>query len=196
MTTDRAQEISLAADRVALLVVDVQDKLAAVMDRDQMARLTRNLGILCEAARRFSIPVVVSQQYPRGLGATVSGVEQALAALPPERLHRFDKVEFSVCAAPGFAAVEQALDGRDQWIVTGMETHICVYQSARALRAGGAAVHVVRDAVISRTPENRDTGLALIERAGALITTTETVVFDLLQRAGSDDFKALSRLIV
>jgi nicotinamidase-related amidase len=196
MTTDRATEISLAADRAALLVVDVQDKLARVMDQDQMARLTRNLGILCEAARRFSIPVVVSQQYPRGLGGTVAGVEQALAALPPERLHRFDKVEFSVCAAPGFAAVEAALDGRDQWIVTGMETHICVYQSARALRGGGAAVHVVRDAVISRTAENRDTGLALIERAGALITTTETVVFDLLQRAGSDDFKALSRLIV
>jgi hypothetical protein len=77
-----------------------------------------------------------------------------------------------------------------------MECHICVYQSARALRAGGAALHVVRDAVVSRTAQSRDTGLALIERAGALVTTTETVVFDLLQRAGSDDFKALSRLIV
>ena len=196
MTMDRATEIAIAADRAALLVVDVQDKLAAVMPPDDMARLTRNVAILCEAARRFAIPVVVSQQYPRGLGPTVEGVEKALAGLPGERLHRFDKVEFSVCAAPDFAAVEQRLDGRDQWIVTGMECHICVYQSARALRAGGAAVHVVRDAVISRTPENRDVGLALIERAGALITTTETVVFDLLQRAGSDDFKALSRLIV
>jgi nicotinamidase-related amidase len=196
MTADIKSDVSLSADRAALLVVDVQDKLAAVMDQEGMARLTRNIGILCEAARRFAIPVVVSQQYPRGLGATVAGVEQALASLRPEQLHRFDKVEFSVCGAPGFAPVEAALDGRDQWIVTGMESHICVYQSARALRAGGAAVHVVRDAVISRTEENRDTGLALIERTGALITTTEVVVFDLLQRAGSDNFKALSRLIV
>ena len=196
MTMDRATEIALAADRAALLVVDVQDKLAAAMPPDDMARLTRNVGILCEAARRFSIPVVVSQQYPRGLGATVPGVEQALAGLAPERLHRFDKVEFSACAAPGFAAVEQTLDGRDQWIVTGMECHICVYQTARALRGGGAAVHVVRDAVASRTAENRATGLTLIERTGALVTSTETVIFDLLQRAGSDDFKALSRLIV
>jgi nicotinamidase-related amidase len=196
MTADIKSDVSLSADRAALLVVDVQDKLAAVMDQEGMARLTRNIGILCEAARRFAIPVVVSQQYPRGLGATVAGVEQALASLSPEQLHRFDKVEFSVCGAPGFAPVEAALDGRDQWIVTGMESHICVYQSARALRAGGAAVHVVRDAVISRTEENRDTGLALIERTGALITTTEVVVFDLLQRAGSDNFKALSRLIV
>jgi nicotinamidase-related amidase len=77
-----------------------------------------------------------------------------------------------------------------------MESHICVYQTARALRAGGAAVHVVRDAVASRTAQNRETGLALIERTGALVTTTETVVFDLLQRAGTDDFKALSRLVV
>ncbi|HKE14448.1 MAG TPA: isochorismatase family protein [Kofleriaceae bacterium] len=196
MTTDRGSEIALAADRAALLVVDVQDRLAAAMPPDDMARLTRNVGILVEAARRFSIPVVVSQQYPRGLGATIPGVEQALAGLAPERLHRFDKVEFSACAAPGFAAVEQSLDGRDQWIVTGMECHICVYQTARALRGGGAAVHVVRDAVVSRTAENRATGLTLIERTGAVVTSTETVIFDLLQRAGSDDFKALSRLIV
>lgn len=196
MTADIKSDVSLTADRAALLVVDVQEKLAAVMDPDGMARLTRNIGILCEAARRFSIPVVVSQQYPRGLGGTVAAVEQAISALAPDQLHRFDKVEFSVCGAPGFAPVEAALDGRDQWIVTGMESHICVYQSARALRAGGAAVHVVRDAVISRTQENRDTGLALIERTGALITTTEVVIFDLLQRAGGDDFKALSRLIV
>jgi nicotinamidase-related amidase len=189
-------DIALTAGRAALLVVDVQEKLAAVMPRDGMAALERNLGILCEAARRFAIPVVVSEQYPRGLGRTVAPIEQALAALPPEQLHRFDKVEFSACAAPGFAPVMERLEGRDQWIVTGMECHVCVYQTARALRAGGAAVHVVSDAVVSRTPENRSTGLGLIERTGALITTTEVVVFDLLQRAGSDDFKALSRLIV
>jgi len=194
MTPD--MDAALSAGRAALLVVDVQDRLAAVMAPDGMSALCRNVAILCEAARRFAIPVVVSQQYPSGLGGTVAAVEQALSTLPPEQLHRFDKIEFSVCAAPGFAPVEARLDGRDQWIVTGMETHVCVYQTARALRAGGAAVHVVRDAVISRTPQNRDTGLSLIERTGALLTSTEVVLFDLLQRAGTADFKALSRLIV
>ena len=196
MTTDRATDVAIEAGRAALLVVDVQTKLAGVMPAAAMAALVRNVGILVEAARRFAIPVVVSEQYPKGLGRTMPEVEEALARLPGDLVHRFEKVEFSACAAPAFGPVEARLDGRDQWIVTGMEAHICVYQSARALRAGGAAVHVVRDAVVSRTPENLATALGLVERSGALVTSTEVVVFDLLQKAGGDDFKALSRMIV
>lgn len=196
MTTDRATDVAIEAGRAALLVVDVQTRLAAVMPPAAMAALLRNVGILVEAARRFAIPVVVSEQYPKGLGRTMPEVEEALARLPGDQVHRFEKVEFSACAAPAFGPVEARLDGRDQWIVAGMEAHICVYQSARALRAGGAAVHVVRDAVISRTAENLATGLGLAERSGALVTSTEVVVFDLLQKAGGDDFKALSRMIV
>jgi nicotinamidase-related amidase len=196
VTTDRATDVAIEAGRAALMVVDVQTKLAGVMPAAAMAALVRNVGILLEAARRFAIPVVVSEQYPKGLGRTVAEVEEALARLPADQVHRFEKVEFSACAAPAFGPVEAALDGRDQWIVTGMEAHICVYQSARALRAGGAAVHVVRDAVVSRTPENLATALGLVERSGALVTSTEVVVFDLLQKAGGEDFKALSKMIV
>ena len=164
------------------------------MPPEGMAALSRNVTILCDAARRFELPVVVSQQYPRGLGATIAPVEEALAALPPEQVHRFDKVEFSACAAPAGAELWHRL-ARDTWITTGMEAHVCVYQTVRQLCEGGAAVHVVRDAVLSRTAENLATGLALIERTGAVVTSTEVVVFDLLQRAGTDDFKALSKLI-
>jgi nicotinamidase-related amidase len=85
--------------------------------------------------------------------------------------------------------------GRDQWIVVGMETHICVYQSVRGLRQGGAEVHVVRDAVISRQEANFLVGLGLIERTGAFVSSTETLVFDALGSAGSDAFKAMSRLV-
>lgn len=180
--------------RAGLLVIDVQERLAAAMPADAMAQLTRNLAILCEAARRFRLPVVVSQQYPRGLGVTVAAVEEALAALPADQLHRFDKVEFSACAAPAAAGLWDRL-GRDQWVVTGMEAHVCVYQTVRQLRERGAAVHVVRDAVVSRSAGNLATGLALAERTGAVVTSTEVVVFDLLERAGTDDFKALSKLI-
>ena len=186
--------LALDPGRSALLVVDVQERLAAAMPPEGMADLTRNVVILCEAARRFGLPVVVSQQYPRGLGATIGPVEEALAALSPGQVHRFDKVEFSACAAPAAADLWARL-GRDTWITTGMEAHVCVYQTVRQLVEGGAAVHVARDAVLSRTADNLATGLSLIERTGAVLTSTEVVVFDLLQRAGTDDFKALSKLI-
>lgn len=180
--------------RAAFLFVDIQEKLHAVMAETLREGVERNIPVLAEAARRFAIPVVASEQYPRGLGPTIPVVEQALATLG-DGVHRFEKVEFSACDAEPFARLHAELVGRDQWIVTGMEAHVCVYQSVRGLLDRDASVHVVRDAVASRTIENRDVGLGLIERAGAAITSTEVVVFDLLQKAGGDDFKALSRLI-
>jgi nicotinamidase-related amidase len=190
----KSADLALERHRAALLVIDVQERLAAAMPPEAMASLTRNVTILCEAARRFGLPVVVSQQYPRGLGATIAPIEEALGALPPAHLHRFDKLEFSACGAPAAAGLWDRL-GRDQWITTGMEAHVCVYQTVRQLRESGKAVHVVRDAVVSRTPDNLATGLSLAERAGAVVTSTEVVVFDLLEKAGSDDFKALSKLV-
>lgn len=183
----------IAPARAVLLVVDVQERLAAVMPDQARARVERNAVVLVEMARRLGIPVVVSQQYPRGLGPTVAPVEQALAGMD---VHRFDKVEFSACAAPAFASVRTALGPRrDQWIVLGMETHVCVYQTARDLLAAGLAVQVPRDAVASRTKANWQVGLDLIERAGGLVSAAEVVLFDALGRAGTEDFKALSRLI-
>ena len=187
--------LALERGRAALLVIDVQERLAAAMPPDPMAALVRNTCVLIETARRFALPVVVSQQYPRGLGQTVQPVADALATLPEGTLHRFDKVEFSACAAPAFAEIAPRLTGRDQWVVTGMEAHVCVYQSVRQLRQETDAVHVVRDAVLSRTADNLAVGLGLIERTDSVVTSTEVVVFDLLGKAGDEDFKALSKLI-
>jgi nicotinamidase-related amidase len=192
-TVQPAAALRIDPARAVLLVVDVQDKLHAVMQESLRKDIERTVPILAEAARRFGIPVVASQQYPRGLGPTIPVVEQSLAELG-ERLWRLDKLEFSACDAPGFEDAWRAL-GRDQWIVVGMEAHVCVYQSVRSLLGRGASVHVPRDAVASRTVDNRDVGLALMERAGGIVTATEVVVFDLLGRAGTEDFKALSRLI-
>jgi nicotinamidase-related amidase len=186
--------LDLEPGRAALLVVDVQERLAAAMPEAELAALTRNVGILIQTAGRFHLPVVVTEQYPRGLGHTIAAVEEPLGRIDGELVRRLEKVEFSACGAPGFAALADEL-GRDQWIVTGMETHVCVYQTARQLGAGGAAVHVVSDAVCSRTAQNRAIGLGLIERTGAILTSTEVVVFDLLGRAGTDDFKALAPLV-
>jgi nicotinamidase-related amidase len=185
--------LALDPKRAALLVIDIQDRLAAAMPQPVLAQVVRDTELLLEAARRFALPVVVSQQYPKGLGATLPAIEHALVGLPS--LHRFDKLEFSACAAGGFAEVAPAVTGRDQWIVVGMEAHVCVYQSVRQLLERGATVHVPEDAVISRSPDDQRVGLRLMERAGALLTSTEVVVFDLLGKAGGEDFKALSRLV-
>lgn len=183
----------LSPRRAALLIVDVQDRLAAAMPAEAREQLERNVVVLIVAARRFGIPIVISEQYPKGLGHTVPNLAAALEAGSHD-VHRLEKLEFSVCDNAEFAAQQRAL-GRDQWLVTGMETHVCVLQSVRGLRGSGAEVHVIADAVASRTEENRRIGLHLAERSGAIVTSTETVVFELLQKAGTDDFKVLSKLI-
>jgi len=200
--TAPASSLALSRRRAALLVVDIQERLVPAMPAEVVDRIVRNTAILIDAAARLGLPIVVSQQYPRGLGATVPAIEQALdqaneqalAAAGAAAIHRFDKLEFSAAASPAFAALAPRL-GRDQWIVTGMEAHVCVYQSARDLALRGMAVHVVADAVCSRTEANWRTGLALAERAGAIPTSTEVCVFDLLGRAGTDEFRALSKAI-
>src|SRR5262245_54198843 len=145
-----------------------------------LAQTVRNTSVLIEAARRMWLPIVVSQQYPKGLGTTVAPIEEALRDAPT--LHRFDKLCFSAAAAPEFGALTTKL-GRDQWIVTGMEAHVCVYQSARGLVERGYQVHVAADAIASRTKANYKIARKLIEQVGAIVTSTEVVVFDLLGSA-------------
>ncbi len=188
--------LAIAPARAVLLVIDVQDKLAAAMPAEPYARLERNVAVLIEAARRFAIPVIATEQYPRGLGATTAPVAAALAS-HDAGVARFEKVEFSACAAAPFGPLwaRHRAAGRDTWIVVGMEAHVCVWRTVRELRGRGAHVHVVADAVCSRADDNRQLALGLMARAGAAITSTETVVFELLGQAGSDDFKALSKLI-
>jgi nicotinamidase-related amidase len=180
----------LARGRAALLVVDIQERLAPAMPESVLAHLLRNTRLLIEAARRLGLPIVVSQQYPKGLGGTLPPIEEALAGA--EHLHRFDKLEFSAADCEAFAELAPRLR-RDQWIVCGMEAHVCVYQTARGLVARGYDVHVPADAICSRAKANWQVALGLLERSGAIVTATETCVFDLLERAGGDDFKALSK---
>jgi nicotinamidase-related amidase len=193
MSVLSANDLRLDRNRSALLIVDVQERLATVMAPGDLATCLTNILILVEAARRLQLPVVVSEQYPQGLGLTVPLVRAALAEPGLEPL-RIAKLTFSCTDDPGFMEIFRRLR-REQWIVAGMEAHICVYQTARGLVAEGAKVHVPADAVIARAPSNVHRGLALTERAGAIITGTEAVLFDLLGRAGTDDFRALSKLV-
>lgn len=187
------------ASRAALLIIDVQTRLAAAMDPASLAACERNVRILLELARRLGLPVVVSEQYPKGLGPTVSGVAQALEAPgagPGVGIEpiRFTKTAFACTEEPGFSEILARVD-RPQWLVTGMETHVCVWQTVRGLRQRGLSVQLPEDAVLSRQPANHRVGLRLCEQAGAILTSTETVAFDALVRAGTEHFKAISLLV-
>jgi nicotinamidase-related amidase len=174
-----------------LLVVDVQEKLAAAMPAETMASVVKNIGILLDAARPLGVRVVASEQYPKGLGPTVGEVARKLEGLGVTPL---PKTSFDACSELAIARVLSELAPRSV-VVVGMESHVCVFQSARELVKRGYATFVVADAVVSRREENRRIGLSLCERAGATATATETVLFDLLGEAGTDAFKTVSRLV-
>lgn len=184
-------KLDLTPKSAALLVVDWQERLARAMPAEAEQRGRKNVGILLEAARQLGVPAVVSEQYPKGLGATVPDVDEAARSAAAERV---EKLEFACTGNADFHRVAETL-GRRAWIVCGMETHVCVYQTVRGLVESGATVHVVADAVCSRSDDNRRIGLDLCRAAGAVVSSTETVVFDLLQRAGTEEFKALSKLL-
>jgi nicotinamidase-related amidase len=186
--------VSLRARRgdTSLIVVDVQERLASAMPSAAFDEVARNVVRLLGGAARLQLPVAVSEQYPQGLGRTVPVIAEAVTRMAPPALF-IEKMAFSLAEEP---LMQRFLgDGKRTLVVTGMETHICVFQTVRALCERGFSVHVPVDAVISRTEGNRKVGLDLCERAGAVLTSTETVLFDLIERAGTDDFKSVSKLI-
>jgi nicotinamidase-related amidase len=185
--------LALKPESTLLLVVDVQEKLAAVMPAADLARAVKNISLLVEGARLLGVPVLVTEQYPKGLGPTVQPLRDKLSTLDPKPTV-LEKIEFDACQSEPFRAALRALR-RPSVVVTGMESHICVYQSARSLCEDGLSVHVPADAIVSRDPENRRVALGLLERAGAIVSSTETVLFDLVGRAGSDAFKQISRMV-
>jgi nicotinamidase-related amidase len=180
----------LLRDHAVLLIVDIQERLLAAMAPTIAEQTVKNTVLLIEAARKLDLPIVNSEQYPKGLGRTVAPIESGLAAAG-RLVRHIEKLDFSL--APHLAGL--TLPDEPQWIVTGMETHVCVYQTARDLIGTGGAVHVVADAVCSRTKANWRIGLERLRAEAATITSTETTVFDLLGKAGTDEFKALSKLL-
>jgi nicotinamidase-related amidase len=174
----------LDRDRAALVVVDVQEAFRkALPDFDRVAA---SAATLVEGAGEIGIPVVVTEQYPRGLGATVPEIADHL----PDGVAPIDKVRFSAAEAEGFD-----LGGRDQAVVCGIETHVCVNQTVMDLLDDGVEVHVVADAVASRTAENRQLGLHKAERAGAVLTSVETALFELLRGSDAAEFKRVQELV-
>ena len=182
--------LSLSREQALILCIDVQERLAPAMPEELLERLVYNAGNLLRGAQALGVTVLVSEQYKKGLGGTLPALVDALPVNTP----RLEKIHFSAWADPGLAkAIVDS--GRSQIIVFGIEAHICVYQTVRDLAHVGYRVHVPHDAVCSRDPENLRVGLVLAERAGATVTATETILFDLLGRAGTPEFKTISALV-
>lgn len=171
-----------------LVLVDVQQKLCGAMPAEQLAPMLKNCGILLQAAQLLEIPALHSEQYPKGLGPTLPELATWLA---PES--RVEKTSFSCCDSAAFCALLE--DTREQVMLAGMETHICVLQTALALQVRGKQVFVVEDAVISRDPANKINALERLRQAGVIVCSTESVMFEWLRVAEGDAFRQLSKLI-
>jgi nicotinamidase-related amidase len=180
------EKFRLRRDDSVLMIIDLQERLMQAMKERE--RVYKNTNLLLATAREFDIPVVLSEQYPKGLGPTVNEIKDNLTSY-----HYLDKICFSLCKQEANTILDKI--GKHTIIVTGSETHVCVFQTVRDLLESGFNVHLVRDAVCSRFDENYRNALALMRDMGAVITNTETVVFDLLQEAGTSAFKHISPLI-
>lgn len=177
----------LQKEQTGLVIVDIQAKLMNVMG--QKERVRDNTLNLIQMAKLFNIPIVLTEQYPKGIGHTLPEIKEALPETVP-----ITKTDFNCCAVDPFMQALKS-DGLVNIVLAGIETHICVLQTCLDLLDKGYIVHIPRDAVDSRTEENWLMALNLMGKAGAVITSTETVIFQILKKAGTKEFKEMLKLI-
>lgn len=177
----------LKKKQTALLIIDMQEKVSAVMlDREF---LLKNTIKLIKGCKVLGVPIFMTEQYPKGLGPTESEILEALGAASP-----IQKMTFSCCgAAELLPALKKKKIG--QVVIAGIEAHVCVQQTVLDLLANGFQVHVIRDAISSRKTSDAEAALARLQNAGAVISTTEAALFELLERAGTPQFKEISQLV-
>jgi nicotinamidase-related amidase len=182
--------MTLPREGTTLVIVDVQERLFPAMDADHREEVMRNIKILATTARRLRLPVIATEQYPKGLGHTLPELLETLGG----EVQPVPKVNFSCW---GVEEVRKRLQstGTRCVILAGIEAHVCVLMSALDLLGAGMAVHVGADAVTSRTQGNWRLGTEQLRQAGAVVSATETLVFQLLGQADTDDFREIARLI-
>lgn len=180
----------LQRDHTVLVIIDVQEKLMPVIDRAD--DVLRNIERLIRGAHILGVPVLVTEQYVKGLGPTVASIRTAFEETSGYR--PIEKACFSAHGCEPFAAQLAALERR-QIVVAGVETHVCVYQTVTDLLAAKLEVTLVADAISSRMPENRQIALRRMTADGARMSSTEMVLFELIGVSATDEFRAISRLI-
>ena len=174
-----------------LMIVDIQEKLSAVMPEKVINRLKSNADVLLTAADQLNVPVIVTMQYPKGLGDVENFVKDKLN----EKSKCFEKTSFSCLGAEGLPEHLEKLN-KKQIIMIGLESHICVLQSAIELTEKGYDVFVVSDAIASRKLTSYETSLTRLEQANIWLLNTESVLFEWLRNASHPEFRSLSKLIL
>lgn len=177
--------IEITAQNSAFLFIDVQEKLVGMLRKDKCAKKAE---ILARAAKVLGIKTVLTEQYPQGLGSTIPSVKYSV----PDSAKFFEKTTFNALEAEG---VKEALAGVKNIFIFGIETHICVYQTAIALLDQGYDVFVVQDACASRETDEFKAGINLMENQGAKLLTTEMVIFEMLKSSKHPNFKEIQALI-
>lgn len=178
----------LDRERAVLVVVDVQQKLVPAMPPKIYQQTLRSIDFLVRSARLLEVPVMATEQYPKGLGPTVPELAEACQG------GAVAKMSFGCCGEPTFLDRLKTL-GRTQVLVTGMEAHVCVWQTVLGLLGAGYRVHLVRDAIVSRGKIDYLNAVESARQAGAVITTAETAAFQLVRTAAAPEFKAVSALV-
>ncbi len=178
----------LEKDRTALVVVDVQERLFPFIHEHE--RVEQETARLVRGVRTLGLPIIVTEQYTKGLGPTIASVRDALE----DDYRPLEKMTFSCCGdKPFMKALEET--ERQQILLCGIEAHVCVYQTAIDMLDQGFRVYLVTDAVGSRVAANRELALVRVEQGGGYLTSVEMALFELLQLSGTDEFKAISKLI-
>lgn len=177
-------------DSISLVVIDMQEKLINAIPEERRETTIRNSNILIETAKTLNIPIMVTEQYPKGLGLTIPEIKEAIG----DGFKPIEKLVFSCARSPEFKSTLKE-KGREEVLACGIETHVCVLQTVLDLINLGYKVYVPADAVTSRKEIDWEAGIRLIDRAGAIVGTTETFVFQLLERAGTEEFKKISKLM-
>lgn len=177
----------LKRGNAALLVVDVQEKLVPVINN--MKVVEQNIIRLIKGSQLLNVPIFYTEQYPKGLGRTINSIVSLLEKFKP-----IEKNHFSVCCSKEL--IQPLRDrGFSQIIIAGIEAHVCIVQSALDLVQEGFQVHVVEDAIGSRNEKNKTNALFRMNKLSVTLTTTEAALFELVEVAGTDEFRKISQLI-
>ena len=190
MVKKKKNEKLCHAQHSQLLIIDIQERLASAMPAKVLENIIENNTILIKAAKELNIPVIHSEQYPKGLGSTVSQISEQL----PQTGESVEKTCFSCSEAQGFHE-RLAKHERQQIIITGIESHICVLQTALQLQEQGYTIYIVEDAVCSRQKKHHKNAIKRLRQSDVIISNVESVLFEWLRDAQHPLFKSLSALI-
>ena len=189
MSDKTIRNLRLKADDCILVIVDVQERLMSSMKEETKNLISKNISILIQVAQKLEIPIIITEQYPKGLGKTLDEISSITPNIIP-----FEKISFSCMGSEEFVHSIRSLK-RTKILLTGVETHVCCYQSTLDLLASGFIVHLISDATCSRKKHNWKTALSSLKDVGTYISSTEQVTFDLARVAGTDMFKLISSLV-